>query len=395
MRKNEKALDIFISRLLDLAKINYTPNGSNIKEINDALKTASKKGTKRVGFPEFVGKSGDFIIVIENKAEVEKQVKYVSEEVTEYKTDTKSLTDFAENGAYHYAKHIIENTNFKRVFAFGCSGNEKHHIIKPIYLDESQTKQLDSIENFENFSVQNIDKYYREQVLGETPREIEEKEDIIKEAATLHEMLRNYGQLRDTEKPLVVSAILLALSEKSFKIEQLEGDTINTDGEIIFNALETYMKRAKVEDEVKIEQLLNQFIIIKDRTILNKKDERLKEEIEKNVYLEKTPLRYFTEFIKIKILDAIVTNTADDILGKFYGEFISYGGGDGQTLGVILTPKHITELFCDLVDLKPTDNVFDPCCGTSGFLISAMHKMLAQVKTKAEESDIKKKDYMV
>lgn len=391
MRKNEKALDIFISRLLDLAKINYTPNGSNIKEINDALKTASKKGTKRVGFPEFVGKSGDFIIVIENKAEVEKQVKYVSEEVTEYKTDTKSLTDFAENGAYHYAKHIIENTNFKRVFAFGCSGNEKHHIIKPIYLDESQTKQLDSIENFENFSVQNIDKYYREQVLGETPREIEEKEDIIKEAATLHEMLRNYGQLRDTEKPLVVSAILLALSEKSFKIEQLEGDTINTDGEIIFNALETYMKRAKVEDEVKIEQLLNQFIIIKDRTILNKKDERLKEEIEKNVYLEKTPLRYFTEFIKIKILDAIVTNTADDILGKFYGEFISYGGGDGQTLGVILTPKHITELFCDLVDLKPTDNVFDPCCGTSGFLISAMHKMLAQVKTKAEESDIKKK----
>ena len=391
VRKNEKALDIFISRLLDLAKINYTPNGSNIKEINDALKTASKKGTKRVGFPEFVGKSGDFIIVIENKAEVEKQVKYVSEEVTEYKTDTKSLTDFAENGAYHYAKHIIENTNFKRVFAFGCSGNEKHHIIKPIYLDESQTKQLDSIENFENFSVQNIDKYYREQVLGETPREIEEKEDIIKEAATLHEMLRNYGQLRDTEKPLVVSAILLALSEKSFKIEQLEGDTINTDGEIIFNALETYMKRAKVEDEVKIEQLLNQFIIIKDRTILNKKDERLKEEIEKNVYLEKTPLRYFTEYIKIKILDAIVTNTADDILGKFYGEFISYGGGDGQTLGVILTPKHITELFCDLVDLKPTDNVFDPCCGTSGFLISAMHKMLAQVKTKAEESDIKKK----
>ena len=203
VRKNEKALDIFISRLLDLAKINYTPNGSNIKEINDALKTASKKGTKRVGFPEFVGKSGDFIIVIENKAEVEKQVKYVSEEVTEYKTDTKSLTDFAENGAYHYAKHIIENTNFKRVFAFGCSGNEKHHIIKPIYLDESQTKQLDSIENFENFSVQNIDKYYREQVLGETPREIEEKEDIIKEAATL--LL-----IPDISLPVLMTGILLS-----------------------------------------------------------------------------------------------------------------------------------------------------------------------------------------
>ena len=32
---------------------------------------------------------------------------------------------------------------------------------------------------------------------------------------------------------------------------------------------------------------------------------------------------------------------------------MSYSGGDGQTLGIVLTPKHITELFCDLVDLKP------------------------------------------
>lgn len=44
---------------------------------------------------------------------------------------------------------------------------------------------------------------------------------------------------------------------------------------------------------------------------------------------------------------------------------MSYSGGDGQTLGIILTPKHITNLFCDLLDLKPTDRVFDPCCGTN------------------------------
>ena len=55
---------------------------------------------------------------------------------------------------------------------------------------------------------------------------------------------------------------------------------------------------------------------------------------------------------------------------------MSYSGGDGQTLGIVLTPKHITELFCDLVDLKPTDVVFDPCCGTGGFLIAAMQDSL-------------------
>ena len=73
---NEKNTDLFISRLLDSANIEFTPNGSSIKEIEDALKTASKRGTKKVGFPEFVGKSKDFIIVIEDKAETNKQALY-------------------------------------------------------------------------------------------------------------------------------------------------------------------------------------------------------------------------------------------------------------------------------------------------------------------------------
>lgn len=203
-------------------------------------------------------------------------------------------------------------------------------------------------------------------------------------------MLRNYGQLRDTEKPLVVSAILLALSEKSFKVSNLEGDLVKTDGEVIFDALVSHMLRVKVEPEVKKQQLLNQFIVIKDRTILNQKDTRLKEEISKDSYLEKTPLRYFTEYIEKNIVKAIKANTSEDILGRFYGEFISYGGGDGQTLGVVLTPKHITELFCDLADLKPSDIVFDPCCGTGGFLISAMHKMLEQAGSDVEKQTIRK-----
>lgn len=74
------------------------------------------------------------------------------------------------------------------------------------------------------------------------------------------------------------------------------------------------------------------------------------------------------------------------MLGRFYGEFISYSGGDGQTLGVVLTPKHITELFTDLAEIKPTDKVLDPCCGTGGFLIAAMHRMLIQAKEEDKEN---------
>ena len=40
---NERKTDYFIGRLLDLAKIKFTPNGSDIKEIEDALKMPLKK----------------------------------------------------------------------------------------------------------------------------------------------------------------------------------------------------------------------------------------------------------------------------------------------------------------------------------------------------------------
>jgi type I restriction-modification system DNA methylase subunit len=66
---------------------------------------------------------------------------------------------------------------------------------------------------------------------------------------------------------------------------------------------------------------------------------------------------------------------------------MSYSGGDGQSLGIVLTPKHITDLFCDLAELKPTDSVFDPCCGTAGFLIAAMHNMLQ----KTEKPDLQRR----
>ena len=47
------------------------------------------------------------------------------------------------------------------------------------------------------------------------------------------------------------------------------------------------------------------------------------------------------------------------MVGRFYGEFMHYSGGDGQTLGIVLTPAHICELFCDLLAVQPDDIVFE------------------------------------
>lgn len=67
--------DLWVYELLKEANINLVYQGSDIKELNEALSTASKKGTNKQGYPEYCGVVKDFVIVIENKADVSKHIK--------------------------------------------------------------------------------------------------------------------------------------------------------------------------------------------------------------------------------------------------------------------------------------------------------------------------------
>lgn len=374
--KDEKATDFFVANLLKEVGIKYF---SDVKDIQDALKTASKKCNGEIGKPDFIGCCRDFIILAEDKADINQQALYIDENKTILSEEVDAICDYAENGALHYAKHIAKNTFYKKIFAFGCSGNEKHYRIRPIYVDDKTVKILPEISNFENFSLSNIENYYHEQVLGEEAPEILETEEIISRSKTLHEDLWKYGQLGEMEKPLVVSAILLALQDKeNFTIDMLKGLKKNkTDGEKIFEAVKNYLNNDGVQPENKKELILHQFNLIKDRKLLNQIDERL----------NKTPLRYFTEYIQKNVINALQLNSPEDVLGRFYSEFVRYSGGDGQSLGIVLTPSHITELFCDLVQLNYKDKVFDPCCGTAGFLVAAMSRMLDDADTNGTIDD--------
>ena len=383
MAKKEVKTDLWVWSLLKEANIDLQPQGSDIKEINDALKTASKKQTGNVGFPEYIGIVKDFILLIEDKADLSQHINL--DEKGLIATDTKSTINYAVNGAYFYGKHLINNTHYKKIIAFGISGNEKHHKITPLFINEREyCKILPEVESFYIFNHEHIDEYYTREILGENTDLEKETKDILQFAKTLHEDLRNYGSLQDTQKPLVVSGILLALREiekGSFNLNQLNGDDLNTDGNKIYDAIDKNLQRSKVSPTVKKDKLLSQFSLIKDTKILN----------ERNTTLGKTPLKHYAEQIYENIYKTIkYTQTAEDYLGRFYGEFMSYSGGGGQSLGIILTPKHITQLFCDLADLKPTDVVFDPCCGTAGFLIAAMHNMLLKAENDNQRNSIRK-----
>lgn len=383
MSKKEKSTDLWVYDLLKEANISLDPQGSSIKEIDDALKTASKRGTGKVGYPEYVGVVRDFLIVIEDKKSMSYHENRTDEGIIA--EDISSICDYAVNGALFYGKHLIKNTGYTKVIAIGVSGNEKKHRISPLFINERQDYyELPEIETFISFNENNIYEYYTKEILKENTNFEKETKEILKDAALLHEDLRNYGSIQDKDKPLIVSGILLALREiehGNFSIDMLTGDKNYTDGEKIYDAIKNNLKRANVSPEVKRDKLLNQFSVIKDTTKINQVDPTLK----------KTPNKHYTEFLYKSIFQSIrFHQSGEDYLGRFYGEFMSYSGGDGQALGIILTPRHITELFCNLLDLKPDDKVMDPCCGTAGFLIAAMHDMLQKTDDDFEKNNIRK-----
>lgn len=113
MAKKEAKTDLWVYDLLKEAGICLEPQGCSIKEVNEALKTASKKGTGNVGYPEYTGVVGDFLLVIEDKSDLSKHVKYDNKNLIS--TDTKAVMDYAVNGAYFYGKHLINNTHYKKI----------------------------------------------------------------------------------------------------------------------------------------------------------------------------------------------------------------------------------------------------------------------------------------
>ena len=70
-------------------------------------------------------------------------------------------------------------------------------------------------------------------------------------------------------------------------------------------------------------------------------------------------------------------NSGTDALGQFYETFLKYAN-DASELGIVLTPRHITNFAVDVMNIRHDDIIFDPTCGTGGFLVAALDSIRAQ-----------------
>jgi type I restriction enzyme M protein len=99
---------------------------------------------------------------------------------------------------------------------------------------------------------------------------------------------------------------------------------------------------------------------------------RLPQEYSAKLKYKSAVVKVFFLLRKINIKAAM--DGSHDLLGKFYEVFLKYGNG-AKDIGIVLTPRHITEFSTYIIDINSNDLVFDPACGTGGFLVAAYDRV--------------------
>ncbi len=363
---NEAKTSIIFRELLRAANY-YDDNDVLIEEqksdnakIDKLLKNASKRGNKK-GYPDFIlysKKYPELIIVVEAKANTNK---HVSETMDSY-------ADYAVDGALLYASFLAKEFD---VLAIGISGEEKDKLRISHYLHLKEEKVAYPI--FDD-KILTIDEYF-EGIQQSNHKFNQDYTKLIAYTKTLNETL-HAKKIKESQRALLISGILIALKDNAFKVGYKKHEKVEQIVKSLYTAIDGQLSTGDIPQR-RIDVLTQAFTFIKTNPTLTDKKEGKK-------FLED-----LIDEIDKEINGFMVTHKYVDTVSQFYIEFLRYANND-KGLGIVLTPPHITELFVELAGVDKNSVILDNCCGTGGFLISAMKRMLIDAKgNKAKEKSIK------
>ena len=360
---NERLTENLVRNHLD--KLGYKNDPSIIIEeqssknpkINKLLKSASKSGDG-AGYPEFIIRSTKYphlLLVIECKA---------SPKFHESKTKDQ-YAKYAVDGALLYASYLSKEFD---VIAIGISGQIENEMNISHYLNlKGEDVSYDIFSN--NFM--SFENYYNGYIKSEHKFN-QDYSTLLSYSKDLNDLFHS-KKIKESQRSLLISSILISIENKAFKSSY----NLHTDAlkivELMLSTVKTELESSKIPKD-KIQNIVHAYSFITHHPSLSKDRDfvvELIESIDKNVNSFMKTYQYF------------------DTIGQFYIEFLRYANSD-KGLGIVLTPPHITKLFCDLAEVNQDSVVLDNCCGTGGFLISAMQSMISQAKgDKDKENHIK------
>jgi type I restriction-modification system DNA methylase subunit len=337
--------------------IKWEEQKSNIKRVQELLRGESKGGGKGNGYPEFIlsfPTNSSYLIVVECKAKVSDHES----------KDRNSPVKYAVDGVLHYAKALSKEFN---VIAIAVSGQNDIELKVSHFYWKKGASTGHTIDDCKLLAIDDYMQVFDDQFF------ISDffTRDIAYKAQYLNEEFNNYT-IPEYKRCTMISAMLLALICKPFQDSFESEPTTNSLGQSILAAInsvfesEEDMVRSKTILMREFETILNEPIFTQ-KEIKNKKEKKE----ESTLIVIKEFITYLNKYVYPLISHS---NIGYDVLGRFYIEFIRYAASE-QKSGLVLTPAHVTELFCDLGELTVNDIVYDPCCGTGGFLVAAMQRM--------------------
>ena len=347
---------------------------SEIAKVKALLSKASKNAKGNAGYPEFIisnRKDTAFLIVFECKADVRKHESPNRDKPVEYAVD----------GVLHYAKHLAKHFT---VLAVAVSGTTASSLKVSNFLMPAGTTEAKELRNESEAVVSEVisyDDYYR---LASFDPDVAKKRhsDLLAFSRELHELIWTKAKISEEDKPLLVSGTLIALMSLSF-MKTFNSLPVDDVQDAWLGAIKKELDKASIP-QTKKDTMLQPYTTIAVHPNLGRPDSKTVKEYPDGVFKE----------IISKICESVwpyINIYHDfDVVGQFYGEFLKYTGGDKKALGIVLTPRHVAELFSLIANVGTESKVLDICAGTGGFLISAMQHMLRKATTEKQRTEIKK-----
>jgi type I restriction-modification system DNA methylase subunit len=316
---------------------------SYILKIDKLLKSASKKGDGK-GRPDFIitfNNNNNLLIVIECKSDITKHENHSKDKFAEYAVD----------GALLYASFLSKEYD---VLAIAVSGEKQEQLKVSHFLHLKAERKATPMFGNQLLSAQD----YLTGYLKSPEKFRQDYSTLLAYTKLLNKKLHT-NKIPENNRALLLSCILIALEDDAFRISYDKKATPKSLADFLTTTVSEKLESENL-DSKKLENLNIQFGFIKTDTSLSTKNGLLKElidEIDANI----------NQFIK--------THEYFDVLGQLYMEFLRYANSD-RSLGIVLTPPHITELFAKLAQVNKNSIVYDNCAGTGGFLVSAMKYMV-------------------
>lgn len=283
--------------------------------------------------------------------------------VIEAKRDKTDIDKALDEAKEQYAKKINKSKKIKCVIISGVAGNDiDGYIVRNQYrkndvwtdiLFNGDHKNILLSKSQALFILHN--KTFKWSDLPDIP-----EEKYISSAIEINEILHNAG-INKNKRARFLAGLVLSLAQND-SINLREEDTTT-----LVENVNAYIKK-KLRDVEKE----NFFDFIKLELPPTK---------ENHIKYRSAIIETIKELSTLDIQNAM--SSGKDILGEFYEKFLKYGNG-AKEIGIVLTPRHVTEFAVDVVGVTNNDYIFDPTCGTSGFLVAGFD----HIKSSSNEEQI-------